>query len=464
MSIGRLSGFFTRVKQLAELNLPCCDAVLYVKDGIIEEMNGDAAVLFGDHIRGQTLESLFKVPPQPIFDAEITLPTGLTRLFRISLDQVQNGWVAAMRDITPQMQNGNYHAIFHESLDAILILDGRNGGIVEANQSAIRVFGYPLEELRGKRMESLFPEESLPTEGVNAFDGVFEAHTFLTANDEIRYMDVTAKVIPWDDGLAIYATLRDVTELEAVKANQRDIQTRLRHYAEELESSNRELQSFAYMASHDLREPLRMVANYCNLLQKRYATMLDEDANEFLAYALGGAERMQDMLDGLLDYSRVQTHGHTFRMADCHELANDAVSNLRVVIEESHATITIKPLPTLLVDTTQILQLFQNLIGNALKFRGKNNPEILVWAEHAEDHWLFAVRDNGIGIAPKDQERIFAIFKRLHTQEAYSGSGIGLAICKRIVERHGGRLWVESAPGEGATFYFQLAHAASGSV
>jgi len=224
----------------------------------------------------------------------------------------------------------------------------------------------------------------------------------------------------------------------------------------ELARSNSDLQQFAYVASHDLQEPLRMVASYTQLLAKRYKGKLDADADEFIAYAVDGANRMQRLIQDLLAYSRVDTQGQVFEPVSVEALAGYALDNVRAAVEESRAVVTHDPLPTVMADERQLLQLLQNLLSNALKFRGEQPPRVHVSAERRGGEWLFSVRDNGIGIDPQYAERIFAVFQRLHTIAEYPGTGIGLAICKKIVERHGGRIWVESQPGTGSTFYFTL--------
>lgn len=230
----------------------------------------------------------------------------------------------------------------------------------------------------------------------------------------------------------------------------------LRLQAAALARSKQELQQFAHMASHDLREPLRMVSSYTQLLARRYQGKLGQDADDYIAFAVDGARRMQNLIDALLAYSRVESKGADLRRTDAELALAGAMENLRTAVDDSGAAIRHSPLPTVYADPAQLLQVFQNLLDNAIKFRNGNAPEIGIGCEETPEEWRFSVRDNGIGIDPKNADRIFQVFQRLHGVGQYPGAGIGLAICKRIAERHNGRIWVASQAGQGATFHFTI--------
>jgi PAS domain S-box-containing protein len=230
----------------------------------------------------------------------------------------------------------------------------------------------------------------------------------------------------------------------------------LHKLTEELKRSNTDLQQFAYAASHDLQEPLRGIAGFTRLLEKRYKGKLDEKADEFMDYIIGDARRMQELIKDLLEYSRIETKLKVMKPANCAVVLEEAFYNLRSIIEETRTELTYDYLPTVMADASQLKSLFQNLVGNAIKFHSQEKPRIHISAERRGDDWVFSVKDNGIGFESGFAERIFVVFQRLHARQEYPGTGIGLAICKKIVERHGGRIWAESKPAEGSTFYFTL--------
>ncbi|MDW5563590.1 MAG: ATP-binding protein [Methanomassiliicoccus sp.] len=248
---------------------------------------------------------------------------------------------------------------------------------------------------------------------------------------------------------------QDLWRIDLVARQAADIIERRKH-EEELKRSNSELQQFAYTASHDLKEPLRMVSSYLGLLEKKYEDKLDDNGVEYLRYAVEGAVRMSSIIDDLLTYSRIGTSGTPMIPVDMNDVLATAFGDLRVAIRESGAQITNVELPTVTADRSQIVLLLENLVANAIKFRGDYKPYIEITAVTFDNEYVFSVKDNGIGIDPKYADKLFKMFQRLHTKEEYPGTGIGLAICKKIVERHGGRIWFESEPGKGTTFYFTI--------
>lgn len=268
------------------------------------------------------------------------------------------------------------------------------------------------------------------------------------SNEELQ--DITEELQTSNEGL-------QSTTIELQKANEKltSYKDSLEEAIEKLEISNRELEQFAYVASHDLQEPLRMVSSFAQLLEKRYKGELDDDADDFIGFIVEGAQRMKDLIDDLLTFSRLSTASREFRPTNMNKVLEDVLLSIKPSVEAENATISHDDLPTVQCDPSQLRQLFQNLISNAIKFHEKP-PEIHIFAEESDGKWRFGVSDNGIGIHPDHQDKIFDIFKRLHTREEYEGTGIGLSICKRIVEIHGGDIWVKSKPGEGSTFYFTL--------
>ncbi|HEY3312008.1 MAG TPA: PAS domain S-box protein [Anaerolineales bacterium] len=284
-----------------------------------------------------------------------------------------------------------------------------------------------------------------------AYDGEIMQHeiSYQVDGSERHFQTIVGPIFEGQSVRGIVGFNMDVTERKLVDKA-------LAYEKEELTRSNAELEQFAYVASHDLQEPLRMVSSYMQLLERRYKGKLDENADEFIGYAVDGAIRMQRLINDLLMFSRVGTRGRSLAPVSSEEALQQAVRDLKFSIEDAHAEVTHDPLPEVLGDAPQLVQLFQNLVGNAIKFHGEQAPRVHISVESEPEEWVFALQDNGIGIDPQYFERIFVLFQRLHERSAYQGTGIGLAICKKIVQRHGGRIWVESQPGQGSTFFFSL--------
>ncbi len=332
------------------------------------------------------------------------------------------------------------------------------GNFVFWNESLAELLGYPPERLAGLNYRAYTREG----QSAVVFETLGEVYRTgracqvfgweIVRNDgSRRFAEASAGPVHGEDGdiVGFRGIVRDVT---ARRATEERLETKSR----ELARSNDDLRQFAYVASHDLQEPLRMVAGYTHLLARRYEGQLDEEADVFIRYTLEGIDRMQRLIRDLLDYARVQTHGRRFAQVQLPEALGWALSNLEGALADAAATVTFDSLPTVDGDTTQMGQLFQNLIANAIKFQGDRALEIHVGVQRRPGEWQITVRDNGIGIDPEDRTRVFEIFQRLHPPDDYEGTGIGLAICKRIVERHGGEIWVEPSPVQGATFVFTL--------
>ncbi|OGW56172.1 MAG: hypothetical protein A2Y81_01635 [Nitrospirae bacterium RBG_13_43_8] len=352
----------------------------------------------------------------------------------------------------------------------------RDGRFVRINDTELRWLGYNRDEVVGKmKFSDIITADSLRTFEMNF--PIFKTHGWIRDLEfEMMRKDGTilpvllnASAIRDNNGNYVMSrsTVYDITERkraeEALRKHREHLEelveqrtAELKNMADELTRSNEDLKEFAYVVSHDLKEPLQVIKGFMRLFEKRYKEKLDEKADQLIRFTIDGAERMQELIKGLLEYSQVGTKGKEFKPTDCSLTLNNAVSNLKVSLDESEGVVTHDTLPTIMADAIQLSSLFQNLIGNAIKFRGAEAPRIHISAERKRDEWLFSVRDNGIGIDPEFADRIFDVFQRLHSSDEYPGTGIGLAICKKIVEHHGGRIWVESEPGKGATFYFTI--------
>ncbi|MBI2083179.1 MAG: PAS domain S-box protein [Deltaproteobacteria bacterium] len=349
--------------------------------------------------------------------------------------------------------------ILQTAYDAFIAIN-REGRITEWNRQAELIFGWSLKEAIGRTLvETIIPPQyhEAHQKGLKHFletgEGpVLNRRIELAAlHRDGHEFPVEITIWPVKAGEHVYfnAFLRDISEKRRLEESEK-------RKTEELARSNQDLEQFAYVASHDLQEPLRMVSSYTQLLAKRYQLKLDKDADDFIGYAVDGAKRMQLLIHDLLEYSRVSADAKPFQPVEMGKVVRLVLDNLKMAIQEINAEMTFDPLPTVSGDEMQMARLLQNLIRNALKFRGKEPARIHISSEKKEDQWVFSVKDNGIGIEPAYFERIFQIFQRLHPRDKYPGTGIGLAVCKRIVENHGGKIWVESQKGSGATFFFSL--------
>ncbi|MEA2611511.1 MAG: hypothetical protein QOG32_1237 [Chloroflexota bacterium] len=353
-----------------------------------------------------------------------------------------------------------YRGLLEAAPDAMVVVN-QAGEIVLLNLQAEKQFGYSRDELIGQQVKNIIPEgfaERLIADDLRSAADALAQQIGTGIELSARRKDgsdfpIEIMLSPLDssEGVLVTAAIRDISVRKAAEAN-------LGQKVEELKRSNEELGQFAYIASHDLQEPLRMVASYTQLLSKRYKGQLDADADEFIAYAVDGASRMQQLIEDLLAFSRVATTGNPLLDTSSEYALEQALQNLHWAIKDSGAIVTHDPLPSVQADEMQLVQLFQNLIGNAVKYQSPGTPLVHISvAREGRSSWAFAVRDNGLGIDPQYFERIFGMFQRLHKRDEFSGTGVGLAICKKIVERHGGSLLVASELGQGSTFSFALA-------
>ncbi len=340
--------------------------------------------------------------------------------------------------------------------DAIMVTD-TEFHIQSWNRAAETMYGWQEAEVQGQSLTALVEAEFV-NETIDEVREKFRATGYWSGRVWQRRKDgvmipilSAVTVIRDKEGRAIgtVAVNRDIT-------GQLQIEEALRAQTHTLEVRNEDLAQFAYAASHDLQEPLRMITVYLQLLSQRYSGQLDKEADEFIGYALDGATRMRQLITDLLAYAKIGRNNLFFTEVSLGKVLQQVLANLDLPIQENRVTITYDPLPTVIAEKTQMLQLFQNLLSNAIKFKSQHKPVIHISVHQDDTHWIIHVKDNGIGIDPKLSEKVFTIFQRLHTRQEYPGTGIGLAICKRIVQNHGGAIWLESEPDAGSTFSFSL--------
>jgi PAS domain S-box-containing protein len=370
---------------------------------------------------------------------------------RLRADAVQRDREREQAEKELRGSEERFHLLVEGIKDYAIVFLEPDGRVASWNPGAERMQGYPAEEIIGQSVARFYTAEDVasgaPAHNLaqSAAEGHYQAEGWRLRKDGSRF---------WAE-IAIDALRDEAGRLQGFAKLTRDISARKR-VEDDLRRSNEDLERFAYVASHDLQEPLRMVGSFVQLLAKRYQGKLDADADEFIGYALDGALRMQRLIEDLLAYSRVGTRGAALVATDANAVLDRVIATLRLAIEEAGASVTSDRLPTIPADPGQLEHVFLNLVSNALKFRGAEPPRVHVSAVRTNGEWRFSVQDNGIGMERQYFERIFVIFQRLHGRTDYPGTGIGLAIAKKIVERHGGRIWVESEPGSGATFFFTL--------
>lgn len=376
-----------------------------------------------------------------------------------TLNAIREGAVDALVVAGPQGENvftlnGSEHnyRLLVESIDEGALTATRDGTILYCNAKFGQLVNQPVEVLIGRHVSDFIVEHergsfesflaTVATEG--------KSREFLLASRNGASLSTKISIGPLDsDGISgISVIVTDLTDTKMAAA--------LLSANAELSSSNAELEHFGFIASHDLKEPLRGVANYTQMLQLHLGSKFDEEAREFMKYILDSVTRVNGLIDDLLNYSRIGSGAPDFSEVDCTAVVSDVISNLETSIKECQCTISVSDLPVIRGNRTELTQLFQNLLSNSIKYRSAIAPEINVQALRDETSWIFSVRDNGIGIDPKYFAKVFVLFQRLHGKDAYSGTGVGLAICKKVVERAGGKIWVESKPGRGSTFYFSL--------
>ena len=375
-----------------------------------------------------------------------------------------SGFAGSQTDEAVRQSEESFRLLVESVQEYAIFMLSPQGNVINWNKGAERIKGYTADEILGKHFSCFYPPEAIeqgkPGQELRTAIEQGQAKEEgwrVRKNGQRFWANVVITALFDKDGcLQGFAKIsRDMTEAKRTEhLNDKNIE--LQETARKLARSNRDLQQFAYVASHDLQEPLRMVASFTQLLANRYQDTLDQDAKDFIKYAVDGATRMQALISDLLTYSKVDRQEKSCGLINLDEILGQVLLNLKLAMVDSGAVITHDPLPVIMADEMQLGQLLQNLIGNAIKFRGEKPPRIHVSSKQNDNGWQISVHDNGIGISPEHRERVFLIFQRLHTMAEYPGTGIGLAICKKIVEGHGGRIWIESPPEGGSAISFTL--------
>ncbi|WP_159594135.1 sensor histidine kinase [Hydrogenophaga sp. BPS33] len=378
--------------------------------------------------------------------------------------QMGEEWIVAvtMRDLAErlfaQQQIEQMRLAVNEAVDGVYMIDPQSLEYVDLNEGAGKLYGTDRKTLLARGLKWVMKEANVEeAELREVYAELIRNYPLSLTNERqlrrddgsITTIESTRRAVYLHDRWLIASVARDISQRKAAEEE-------IRRRMAELARSNLDLEQFAYVTSHDLMEPLRMMSSYAQLIKRRYADRLDSEGLEFIEFILGGAQRMRLLIDALLLYSRAGRATTQMKPLALDDALNDALANLAKAVSDSEVRIVRTPLPSVVADPIGMMQLFQNLIGNALKFRSETDPQVRIRIQDLETHWQISVEDNGIGIAPEFFDRIFQAFQRLHTRSTYEGAGIGLSICKKIVERHGGHIWVESRPGEGTAFHFTL--------
>ncbi len=417
---------------------------------------GRTVALDGIEIRRQRAALVAQNEQLEVLVATANLDFSVHTAAAEQLTQLESG--QQLMEKALQESEARYRGLLEAAPDAMIVVNP-DGAIVLLNVQAERQFRYHRNELVGQQITSIIPQgfaERLVADALRSgaealaqqIDTGIELSGLRKDGSEFP-IEIMLSPLASPGGVLVTAAIRDITKRKSADLH-------LVKIIGELKRSNDELEHFAYIASHDLQEPLRMVASYTQLLAQRYTGQLDSDADEFIAYALDGSNRMQVMIQDLLAYSRAGVSSKKPLRISSEGALQEALANLRTAIAESGAAVTHDSLPVIMADNTQLVQVFQNLVGNGIKYCRAEPPRVHVSAKNYGSEWVFAVRDNGVGIDPQYFERIFFLFQRLHGREELKGTGIGLAICKKVLERLGGRIWVESQLEQGSTFYFAL--------